>query len=111
MANRTSVLFTCTESFKEALGTYAQQNKVSLSIVIREAVARQIGYDLANEETTDGRKKYASKEDRLEAQKKRQRLERREVTKLLEALAHEQHLADVGILTESLKKTGIADVE
>lgn len=111
MPKDAQVLFTCTKEFKEALAEYAQRNRVSVAIVIREAVARQVGYDLANEDNADGRKRYASAEERKKAQAQRQRDERKEVRKLLEVLAREQRLQDALVIENSLRAKGVDPYE
>lgn len=107
MANKAQTLFTSTEAFKEALATYAQNHHVSVAWVIREAVSQYIKYDLSAEEIVDGRRKYASKEERQEAQKLRSRTERAEVAKLLAALEKEQRLLDAAGIEASLIRRGV----
>jgi protein associated with RNAse G/E len=107
---KTQVLFTCSEEFKEALGTYAQVNRLSAAEVIREAVARFIKYDISTEVVDDKRKKYANAEERKEAQRKRQKTERENVRLLLQYYAKEQREIDAAILENSLKRKGV-DVE
>lgn len=107
---KTTILFQCTENFKDAVGTFAQKQKMSQSELIRVAVASYIDYDLTKDPIVDGRRKYASIEERKEVQAEKQRRDRRgrqAVSKLLEVLAREQRLFDVASIEASLLKKGI----
>jgi hypothetical protein len=107
IVGKTTILLQSTTAFKEALATYAQEHNVSVALVVREAVANVIGYDLTQEsvQQRDGRKKYATAIEREDARKERQKAHRKFATQLMAALEHEQHLADVlGIQTSLLKK-------
>lgn len=106
MANKAQVLFTCTDAFKDALGTYAQNKNTSAADVIRRAVAKEIGYDLSKE-PADARRKYESIEARKEAQNKRGREARGEVAKLIAAFNKEQRLSDALKLEKSLQRKGV----
>lgn len=107
MANDAQILITCTTRFKNAVGEYAQQHNVSVALLIRDAVAKYIKYDFDEEKTTDRRRKYASAEDRKEAQRQRQKQERAEVNKLLALLKHEQHVESVQAIRNSLERKGV----
>lgn len=104
--NNSQVLITCSTEFKDALGEYAAKQKTSIAWVVREAVAKMIGYDFSKEQITDGRKKYSSVEERKEAQAKRQREQNATVKKLLELYKHEQHLHNIKIIEDSLNRKG-----
>lgn len=106
MANKAQVLFTCTDAFKDALGTYAQNKNTSVADVIRRAIAKEIGYDLSKE-PVDTRRKYASVEARKEAQNRRGREAREEVKKLVAAFNKEQRISDALKLERSLNRKGI----
>lgn len=104
---KTTVLFQCSEEFKEALAQYAHNHKVSVAIVIREVVAAKIGYDISQDVTVDGRRKYANDEARREAQREKQRRQRAAVNALADAFGSEERRAAVQILIESLKNKGV----
>lgn len=100
---KSTILFACSEEFKDCLGTYAASKKMSVSEVIRLCVAKEIDYDLSKEPIVDGRRKYANADERKEEQRKRQKRERDNLRKLLEAFGTEQRLHDIEILEKSLK--------
>jgi hypothetical protein len=107
VTQKAQILFTCTEEFKDALGSFAQLHNLSASLVIRKAVAEYIGYNLEGEVSTDRRRKYLTDEERKNATKERTKKGRVEVAKLLAALEKEQRLADVLGIENSLKRKGV----
>lgn len=107
MSDRATILIPCSQSLKDALGEYASTHNVSMSLVVREAVARYIQYPLELEELSDGRKKYKTKEEKKEANNAKRKEERANVTKLLELLKTEQHNETIKILRDSLIAKGI----
>jgi hypothetical protein len=109
MTNRAQILITCTNGFKSNAEIYAQKQGISLSQLVRECVAKQIDYDLSQETKTDGRRKYASEEDRKQANNAKQKEKRQNVTKLLALLQHEEHLEGVEAIEAYLKRKGILD--
>lgn len=106
--NKAQILFTCTEEFKEALATYAQQKNVSVAVVIRETVAARISYDLSSEELNDGRRKYANAEERRLAQAKKKREDRDNLAKLVALYEREKKLQDIIALETSLTNRGVS---
>lgn len=101
--DRTQMLFVCSNEFKDALGEYATKHNLSASEVIRVAVSTYIGYDASNENFVDKRRKYATEEERRNAQNDRMRKRRQESAKLLEAFQHEEHLRAILALEKSVK--------
>lgn len=104
--SKAQVLFTCSEEFKTLLGQAAVQKKLSVSAYIKGLIAADIGYDIEKEKEGDGRRKYANAEERKAEQAKRQREERSELKKFLEAFAHEEHVATAQVLLDSLDRKG-----
>ena len=103
------MLFACTEEFKAAFEKYAQTNKMSASELVRQCVAKEIGYDFSKEPNTDKRRKYNSEEERKEVLAQR-RKEQQNVAKLLAAFHDkEQRIFDVSVLEEYLEKKGVSD--
>ena len=107
MSDKTSILIPCSQKLKDALGEYASDHKVSMSLVVREAVARYINYPLELEEVVDGRRKYKSKEARSEANNNQRREERANLARLMELLKTQQHNETIKILRDSLIAKGI----
>ena len=106
--SKAQILFVCSEEFKAAFTTYAQDNKTTVSELIRSTLAAKIGYDLSKEPAIiDGRRKYANAEERKEEQKRRSREQRQAVTKLVEAFGRESRLADIEAIEQSLLRKGI----
>lgn len=104
--SKAQVLFTCSEEFKTLLGQAAVQRKVSVSAYIKGLIAQDIGYDLEQEKEGDKRRKYANTEERKTEQAKKQREERVNLKKFLEAFAHEEHVATAQALLDSLERKG-----
>jgi hypothetical protein len=79
-------MFPLSAQMKDALGTHATSKGKSVSDIIRTAIAKEIGYDLT-QDANGGRsnKKYASAEERIAAQKERQKEKNSLVKQLLEA--------------------------
>lgn len=103
---RTKILFVCTESFRDALCSFAEKESCSASEIVRRAVAEYIGYDISKDPPCDLRRKYASVEDRKNAHSERQKLRRQEERKLVEAFEHEEHLRTLLVLSRSIERTG-----
>lgn len=102
------VNFQVSVEFKEAIGIFAQKTNQPSSDIIREAVAKYIGYNLSADNISQGRpKKYATVADRLEAQKARAAAKRKLVKMLEEDYEHAKHLGNVKSFEEYLRKRGI----
>jgi len=86
-SDKTALMFGLTETFKDAIAEWAQTNDRSTADVCRQAIAEYIDYDLAGEQTgreNRGRPtKYASPEERKQAQKNREIAKRELVKNLL----------------------------
>ena len=105
MTEKTAILFQASTDFKEALGTYAQQKNMAASEVIRLAVAEYIDYDMSGDTITSGRpKKYANKEERLEAQRQKQKQDRMVAKQLMEDFLRAQRRGDVKTFEEYLAR-------
>lgn len=102
---KTSILLQLTVEFKDALGQYAQEHNKPSAEIIRLAIAIYIGYDVEKASIPSGRPRiYASKEDRLEAQKKKTKKERDLVKQLMADYEHAQHMEGVKTLEEWLER-------
>ena len=73
-------MFPLTPELKEALGKYASEHNESVASVIRRAICKELGLPI--EQATSSRRKYATVEERQEAQKQRNK-ERAELVKKL----------------------------
>jgi predicted transcriptional regulator len=78
------LMFSLSESLKDALGEYAAEHELSDAAVIRQAIAQYIGFDLSTvEKQPRSGRMYASVEERREAQKERNKEKRALVRELL----------------------------
>ena len=71
---REQIILHTSTAFKDALGTYAGNRKMSMADVIRKATADLIGYDLTQEPPRTRTPKYASPEEAAKALSLRQSL-------------------------------------
>jgi len=74
------LMFPLSTELKNAIGVYATAHNMSLAEVIRESVAKTIGFKL---EAVQSHKKYASEADRIAAQKQRKADQKALIAKLL----------------------------
>jgi hypothetical protein len=72
-------MFPLSQALKDAMGKYAAAHDMSVAELIRKSVAKVIGFKL---EPTETHRKYATVEERVEAQKERT-AERRALEKKL----------------------------
>lgn len=100
-----TIMFNVSDQFQEALDQFVGEKNESRAAIVRQAVAKFIKYDLASEPATTRKSKYASAEERKEAQKARAK-KRRELTRqLLAAYEAEDSEEAIKALVESLKET------
>lgn len=104
---KTTILFQCSDEFKDAVGRRANKDGIGSSELIRRAVAAYIEYDLTTEPVVDGRRKYANAEERYEEQKKRQKADRSLTARLVAAIEKEQKLQDILGIEKSLLAKGV----
>lgn len=71
---REQIILHTSTAFKDALGTYAGNRKMSMADVIRKATADLIGYDLTQEPPRTRTPKYATPEEQAKALSLRQSL-------------------------------------
>lgn len=103
--DRTTIIFTVSKAFKDALGVHAQNNNMSVSNLLRDIVAQSIGYDNSKDGITGGRnKKYSSKEERLAAQNLVTKNKRELARMLLAAVEHEEHEQSADALQRYLER-------
>lgn len=112
MAEMTSLVVSISILQKEQAATFAQQNNVSLSSVVRRALAEATGYDLEEEigskiERRGRPRKYASDEDRKEAARERTRVRDELTRRLLEDHQQQIRRRDAEKLEASLRKRGV----
>ena len=81
MANSTPIMFNVPVKMKAAIETAAEEQDIPVSGLIRQAVAKFIGYTLSKTDMARARK-YATLEERMAAQKVREK-EKRDVIKAL----------------------------
>lgn len=60
---RDQIVIHASDAFKDALGRWASAHDATMSEVIREAVAKHIGYDISREPARSRRPKYATEEE------------------------------------------------
>ena len=60
---RDQIVIHASDTFKDALGEWAAANNLSMSEVIRQAVAGKIGYDISKEPARTRTPKYATPEE------------------------------------------------
>lgn len=105
---RDSIMFGLSERFKDAIGEFAEKNSLSISALIREAVAEKIGYDLGADRVARGRpKKYRNESERKIATKRRSAEKRALVKALLQAHKRAEQEAAAAALRESLVRKGV----
>ena len=111
MAHET-VLFTCSEEMKDALGSYAASTQQSMSEIVREAVAAVIGYDLAGEVKSARRgTKYANAEARKRAMLDRAKARRQLTRDLLAAYDEKERAVIIQALVDSVQPKSDLEVE
>lgn len=93
----------CSEGMIDALGTYANVNKLSVSDVVRLAIATTIGYDMGKPVERRGRKaKYNTPEARREAARLRSQTERAIQSELSKSYSTEERRRVVERMRKSL---------
>ena len=101
------ITFQINEDLLEALDAYAGANNQARARVMRDAIAAFIGYEEGGDLRTKRTPKYASEEERKEAQLQRNRIRRQGVRIILEAQRTgatreelEAKLAEIGLKLE-----------
>lgn len=104
---KTHLMIVISEAQKDALGVYAMKHDRSIASVVREAIASQIGYDFSTEvkpvETRGRPRKYATDEERKNANKVRAAAQRQLVKQLLSAYRSGEHYDSIQRLGSSLQ--------
>ena len=103
MAKET-IVFQLSDDFKEVIATKAQEDQISVGELIRRVMAEALEYDLADEPSTERRRKYATVAERNKAMRERAKVRRAEERELLEALRRADRDEDIKALRDSLKK-------
>lgn len=99
MSDKTNIIVQVTPTFKDAIGTYATQNNLSSSEVMRRGVAALIAYDLKDEIHRVGKPtKYNSIKERNEARATQAREDRATAKLILEYFKHESREVDIEAL-------------
>ena len=96
MTEKTTMLIPISVEFKDAIGTYAANKKISMSQAVREVMAKEVGYDLSKDTVKLGRPKKSE--------------DRKITEKLLEQFLHETHESSIEALANWLRKRGHTDV-
>jgi hypothetical protein len=73
---RDQIVIHASDAFKDALGKWSADRDMTMSAVIREAVAKHIGYDLSQEPARTRTPKYATPEEAKRAAYDRAALKR-----------------------------------
>jgi len=98
-----TIMFNVSEPFETAIDAFVGDANIARALMVREAVAAHIGYDLASEPPSTRRSKYASKEERLAAQKARAKRRRQITSQLMKAYEEGETEEAIRALIASLK--------
>lgn len=95
MVDKVTVPVQMSQTFKEAIGVYAQTHNMSVANLIRNEIARVIGYNLSQDEVEKGRPRtYANKKERIAAYNEKAKTQRQLAKNILAAVARQQRLRD-----------------
>lgn len=97
------LMFPISDGLRSALDAEASKRGTSRAALIRVSIAREIKYDLTKEPVaTHGVKKYASPEERKQAQKDRNKAKKLKIDALIRAYEAGDKEEDVNALLASL---------
>lgn len=103
MAAQSPIMILISDQLRDAADKYASDNNLSRAKLIRLALSKYIGYDLESEPKTNRQRKYSSPEERMAAQKARNKARRDATNKILEAVNRGDREEDIKALVRSLK--------
>lgn len=102
MAANSPIMVLCSESMRDAIDARCLELDIARTELIRRAIAAYLDLDISQETRAGRPKKYANKEEREAAQKRRAKVRRELTAKLVRAYEAGDHQDDIEALARSL---------